>query len=110
MSQILSVSNFTPSQLRDGQTVQLFVEARNLADLDIITMSDPFCTLKVRRSGTQYYSDCGRTETIDNDLNPLWIDSFKVKYIPSAQQELLFEVWDDDYPDRELIGVCEVLF
>ena len=43
-------------------------------------------------------------------MNPLWIDSFKVKYIPCAQQELLFEVWDDDYPDKELIGVCEVLF
>lgn len=52
MSQMGSVFDMRHSQMRDGQTVQLFVEARNLADLDIITMSDPFCALKVRRKGT----------------------------------------------------------
>ena len=37
--------------------------------------------------------------------------SFLVDYYHGVKQELLFEVWDDDYgEDNELIGATEVLF
>ena len=35
--------------------VQLFVSAKNLADLDLITQSDPFCQLKVKNTKNGSY-------------------------------------------------------
>ena len=65
-----------------GQTsrVQLFVSAKNLADLDMITQSDPFCTLRVKNSLHGNYINYGQTEVIDNNLNPKWIKHFTIEY------------------------------
>jgi Ca2+-dependent lipid-binding protein len=38
----------------------------------------------------------GRTETIDNNLNPNFKKSFMVDFIFEARQELKFEVMDED--------------
>ena len=63
----------------------------------------------MKNSVSSQYIDQGRTETIDNNLNPKWIKYFTVEYQPEETQWLLFEVYDDDDDeDHELIGKCEV--
>ena len=93
-----------------GQTsrVQLFVSAKNLADLDFITQSDPYCTLKVKNSKHGSYIEYGKTEMIDNNLNPKWVKHFTVQYFFEGTQWLCFEVWDDDEEEAELIGMAEL--
>ena len=87
--------------------IELFVSAKNLTDLDTFTLSDPVCTLKVKNSKLGGYISYGETEVIDNNLNPKWVEHFQVEYYFDKQQYLLFEVWDDDEENRELIGSCE---
>ena len=94
-----------------GQDVQLFVEGKNLVDLDFFTVSDPICSLKIRDSNVHdaEYKLSGETEVIDNNLNPLWIEHFTVLYSFKRDTELYFEVSNyNNATDRELIG--EVVF
>ena len=56
--------------------VEIFVSAKNLADLDTFTLSDPLCTLKVKNSKHGGYMEYGETEVVDNNLNPKWVAHF----------------------------------
>ena len=38
----------------EGMDVQLFVSATKLANLDVLTVSDPQCTLKVKEANNAY--------------------------------------------------------
>jgi hypothetical protein len=49
----------------------------------------------------------GRTETINNDLNPNFKKYFMAEYIFEMKQECRFEVWDDDGGSADLIGYAE---
>ena len=60
--------------------VEIFVSAKNLADLDTFTLSDPLCTLKVKNSKLGGYIDYGSTEVVDNNLNPKWVQHFQIEY------------------------------
>ena len=74
--------------------MQLFVEGKNLVDLDLLTMSDPICVLR-SRDPTRPDSDWkyeGETEVIDNNLNPTWIEHFTLYYNLKKDTELLFLV------------------
>ena len=79
-----AVTHFSGSnkQKATGPTsrVEIFVSAKNLADLDTFTLSDPLCTLKVKNSKHGGYIDYGSTEVIDNNLNPKWVKNFQVEY------------------------------
>lgn len=50
----------------------------------------------------------GKTETIDNNLNPNWIKHFQTDYYFHKTTYLKFEVFDeDDDENHELIGFIE---
>ena len=72
--------------------MQLFVEGKNLVDLDFFTVSDPICTLKTRDANVHdaEFKSAGETEVIDNNLNPLWIEHFTVMYSFKRDTELYF--------------------
>ena len=55
-------------------TLGLFVSAKNLTDLDVITASDPFCALMLRDKPNEVYKKVGQTEVVDNNLNPKWVE------------------------------------
>ena len=59
------------------------MEGRDLVDLDFFSVSDPVCTLKTRESNMRHdtWKDNGKTEVIDNNLNPKWITHFNVHFI-----------------------------
>jgi len=56
---------------------------------------------------SQKWVSQGRTETIDNCLNPNFMKSFKTKFQFETKQECRFEVYDDDGLDSESIGYIE---
>lgn len=94
-----------------NERVELFVSAKNLTDVDILTLSDPLCQLFMKNGNHDSYVLVGETETIDNNLNPKWVKHFTVNYYFERQQLLMFKVYDDDgdMDSRQLIGLVEIL-
>ena len=93
--------------------MQLFVEGKNLIDMDFFTVSDPICTLKTREANLPYavYRDAGETEVIDNHLNPCWTTHFTVQYIFNKDTELYFRVMNYNFPGingKDLIGEAQL--
>ncbi|KAH0786371.1 Copine family protein [Histomonas meleagridis] len=89
--------------LNQGQTyplVNLHVSAKNLKDMDVITVSDPVCALYTFRNGK--WEEFSRTEVIWNNLNPEWVTFFTVMYIFEIRQPLLFRVYDVDSENADL--------
>lgn len=91
----------------------MFVEGKDLVDLDFFSVSDPICTLKTKESNLKHatwkYND--ETEVIDNNLNPRWTKHFSVHFIFIRDIDLLFQVWNYNGPDNkiwDLIGECEI--
>ncbi|KAH7731066.1 Copine-8 [Aphelenchoides avenae] len=57
----------------------------------------------VRKPDEQpYYEEIGRTETIQNSLNPQWNKKIYVNYYFEEKQQLRFELYDIDSPSQEL--------
>ena len=86
------------------KTVQVFVSAKNLANVDLISEADSICCLKIQSNAGGKFKLVGETETFDNNSNPKWVKHFKLTYHASQQQTLLFEIYDDDGDSRELLG------
>jgi Ca2+-dependent lipid-binding protein len=88
--------------------IQLFISCRNLADLDLFTKSDPQCVVYIKDSKNLHYTEIGKTEMINNNLNPDFTTSFTINYFFEREQILKFEVYDIDFNGgQELIGVWE---
>lgn len=91
--------------------VNLHVSAKNLKDVDIITVSDPICVLFIYNQNQ--WEEFARTEVIWNNLNPEWVTFFTVMYVFEVKQPLLFRVYDVDSDKADLkkqkvIGECQI--
>ena len=47
----------------------------NLANLDLLSLSDPICTLFIRDEETNLYYEMERTEMVKDDLDPVFSKS-----------------------------------
>uniref|UniRef100_A0A6Q2XNQ3 C2 domain-containing protein n=1 Tax=Esox lucius TaxID=8010 RepID=A0A6Q2XNQ3_ESOLU len=72
--------------------VELTVSCRNLLDRDTFSKSDPSKSI----SYTQTQMHFGRTEVIDNTLNPDFVRKFVVDYFFEERQNLRFDLYDLD--------------
>lgn len=70
-----AVQNETSSKL------ELFISARGLYDMDVFSKSDPYVKVFFKKSPKMPFAVLGRTETVDNNLNPNFKKSFIVDYI-----------------------------
>lgn len=64
--------------------------------MDIFSKSDPYAKISFRRNPKEQFLTLGRTETVDNNLNPNFKQSFIVDYIFEARQDIRFDIWDED--------------
>ncbi|TRY74457.1 hypothetical protein TCAL_12492 [Tigriopus californicus] len=78
-------------------TLEISVACQNLANKDWTSKSDPFCVL-YELSGS-HWQEMGRTETIQDCLEPAWQTKFLVN---NSQQLLKFEVYDHDKDSSNL--------
>ncbi|XP_040922313.1 copine-3-like isoform X2 [Toxotes jaculatrix] len=91
--------------------VALSISCNNLLDMDAFSKSDPLCVLFMKTSGPQW-CEIGRTEKIQNCLNPSFSKSFVVDYYFEMVQKLKFEVYDIDSEncslhDADFLGETE---
>src|SRR5688572_6116025 len=83
--------------------VELFVKCKGLKDADITSKSDPFAALKCLEGPTRGM-DYGRTETQQNQLNPVFQKTFLVEYYFEQKQVLQLTVNDQDDQKLDVLG------
>ncbi|KAM9705303.1 copine-8-like [Menidia menidia] len=76
--------------------VEITVSARNLLDMDTFSKSDPICVLYTQGMGNKEWREFGRTEVIDNTLNPDFVKKFILDYFFEERQNLRFDLYDVD--------------
>lgn len=64
---------------KERYTLEIFLAARNLANLDLFSKSDPFCIVDYELQGEPKIR-IGETEVIENNLNPTWEKTFTIDY------------------------------
>ena len=90
------------------EKITLHISCKNLADLDIITVSDPVCHVYMPEGNNSgEWSLYGKTEQIENSLNPEFVTYFEMDYYFERLQRLRFEVFDVDPTTLERIGNFE---
>ena len=88
----------------EKETVELVFEGQKLDDKDVFPLkSDPFMEIsRVNENGG--FSKVYRTETVDNNLNPLWKPIIiEVSRLCSSDynQQLKFDVFDEDFGGKD---------
>ncbi|KAM9369368.1 copine-5 [Phaethornis superciliosus] len=82
--------------------VELTVSCRQLLDKDTFSKSDPLCVLYTQRPGCRQWREFGRTEVIDNSLNPDFLRKFVLDYVFEEKQNLRFDLYDVDSKSPDL--------
>lgn len=103
------LSPFTPSAPGDMPTsqVEMTLSCRDLINTDYLSKSDPYCIVYMKESWQDKYFEIGRTEVIDDNLNPEWVKKFVLNYNFEVVQKLKFEVWDLDPNGQDFLGRFE---
>jgi len=106
-------NNFSPGQaVAPTSTVEISISCSKLEDMDTFSKSDPFCVLYVKDSKSNQWHCLGKTETIDNTLEPHFQKKFVLSYKFEERQQLRFDVYDSDsnssnLEDHDFIGSME---
>lgn len=66
--------------------LELFISARALKDLDVFSKSDPYVKVYFKKAPNQPWTFLGKTETVDNCLNPNFQKTFVVDYFFETRQ------------------------
>ncbi|XP_012991842.1 copine-8 isoform X1 [Esox lucius] len=76
--------------------VEITVSCRDLLDRDTFSKSDPLVVLYTQGVETKQWREFGRTEVIDNTLNPDFVRKYILDYFFEEKQNLRFDVYDID--------------
>jgi Ca2+-dependent lipid-binding protein len=80
--------------------VELVISCKDLRNADTFSKSDPFVVMFTADGSG--WREFGRTETIDDNLNPEFAKKFTINYRFETQQKLKFEVYDSDSSSSDL--------
>ena len=67
--------------LDDREQIELFISCRSLKDMDVMSKSDPQVIMSVQNNANKQWTEVGRTECIDNNLNPDFAKTFTFDFI-----------------------------
>lgn len=108
-----SVSNSATADNAIGCALEIQIEASQLANMDVFSLSDPFALLE-EKQGDEWV-ELGRTETIWDVLNPKWVRSFLLPNSTKGAAVLKVTIYDrdsrtQDLDKQEMIGfaMCNV--
>ncbi|KAB5584114.1 hypothetical protein PHYPO_G00103680 [Pangasianodon hypophthalmus] len=88
-----SIGDFDPLHSTVPATkIEVTVSCRNLLDMDTFSKSDPVVVLYIQGIGTKEWREYGRTEVIDNTLNPDFVRKFVLDFFFEEKQNLRFDV------------------
>ncbi|XP_061488517.1 copine-5 isoform X1 [Rhineura floridana] len=103
LEDMASVRDFDPLAGSIPATkVEITVSCRNLLDKDTFSKSDPLCVLYTQGIETKQWREFGRTEVIDNTLNPDFVRKFILDYFFEEKQNLRFDLYDVDSKSPDL--------
>ena len=91
-----------PQMTEPSSIVELTISCTNLPDLDVMSKSDPMCVVFAKRTPSDPWFEVGRTETIQNNLNPEFSKKITMTYLFEERQLLKFEVYDIDSASKNL--------
>ncbi|XP_061113259.1 copine-9-like [Conger conger] len=92
-----SIGEFDPLHSSVPATkIEVTVSCRTLLDMDTFSKSDPVAVLYVQGIGTKEWREFGRTEVIDNTLNPDFVRKFVLDFFFEEKQNLRFDVYNVD--------------
>mmetsp|Transcript_7132 Transcript_7132/g.21757 ORF Transcript_7132/g.21757 Transcript_7132/m.21757 type:complete len:291 (+) Transcript_7132:193-1065(+) len=81
----------------------LSIHGKDLINLDVVSQTDSFVVVKSARRDDAEMTVLGRTETIDNDLNPHFVKAFPLSFTCDEENMLFeFEFYDQDARTEEL--------
>uniref|UniRef100_H0WBM1 Copine-5 n=1 Tax=Cavia porcellus TaxID=10141 RepID=H0WBM1_CAVPO len=99
----LNEFGFLASSIPEGKTKCDITElSRNLLDKDMFSKSDPLCVMYTQGMENKQWREFGRTEVIDNTLNPDFVRKFIVDYFFEEKQNLRFDLYDVDSKSPDL--------
>lgn len=81
-----------------------FILFRGLSGKDILSKSDPICVTYVQSFDHKKWSEFHRTETVTNSHDPNFVSKVLISYKFEEKQPLLFEVYDSDSKDNDLLA------
>lgn len=84
----------TPSLSQFVTRVQLNISCKNLRDKDVLSKSDPMAVVMLFKDGNWF--EIGRTERVDNSLNPQFSKAIIMDYFFEELQKLKFFIYDID--------------
>lgn len=85
---------------RQRSLIELRFSAANLANSDLLSLSDPFAVVYVERDD-RVLEELGRTETIVDDLSPSWTAALVIP-ASAKNSQLIIDVYDRDGSSYEL--------
>ncbi|XP_036426929.1 copine-9 [Colossoma macropomum] len=92
-----SIGDFDPLHSTVPATkIEVTVSCRNLLDMDTFSKSDPVVVLYTQGIGTKEWREFGRTEVIENTLNPDFVRKFVLDFFFEEKQNLRFDVYNVD--------------
>ncbi|XP_029477037.2 copine-9-like isoform X2 [Oncorhynchus nerka] len=92
-----SIGEFDPlNNIVPATKIEVTVSCRDLLDVDTFSKSDPVVVLYVQGIGTKEWMEFGRTEVIDNTLNPNFVRKFFLDFFFEEKQNLRFDVYNVD--------------
>jgi hypothetical protein len=103
--------NFLPITEKVGQKVDLYISCSGLSNLDFLSKSDPQVRVFLKDGPTaSTWTQVGETEMIKDNLNPVFKKTVQVFYQFEINQNVRFEVIDDDEHGKyEIIGRSEIM-
>lgn len=96
-----------PSMSQCVTRVQLNISCRNLLDKDVMSKSDPMAVVMILKEGRWF--EVGRTERLDNTLNPQFSKAVLIDYFFEELQKLKFFIYDIDNPNTTSLKSADFL-
>lgn len=100
------LSPYVPSFFPTSQ-VELTLSCRNLVSTHIMSKSDTFCIVSMKRPWQDKYLEVARTETIENTQDPQWVKKIILAYNFETIQNIKFEIRDRDMKSGDFLGRYE---
>ncbi|GMN57859.1 hypothetical protein TIFTF001_026962 [Ficus carica] len=85
-----------------GNLTLTVVKANNLKNMEVIGKSDPYTVLYIR----PLYKV--KTKVVDNNLNPVWNQTFELIAEDKETQSLIVEVFDQDIGQDKRLGIAKL--
>ncbi|XP_050126136.1 synaptotagmin-5-like [Malus sylvestris] len=77
------------------------ISAEDLPPVDLMGKADPYVVLTLKKSGAK-----NKTRVVNDNLNPVWNQTFDFVVEDGLHDMLILEVWDHDTFGKDYMGRC----